>query len=271
MTKIQWDQTGEHLFESGLRHGVLYKATGEGVAWNGLISVEESTSASVEPAYFDALKFEDIITIDQFAGRLKAFTYPDEFVENVGIHEVDQGLFVHDQNQPRFHLSYQTGIGNEIGQRAYKIHLLYNLTAIPNPIEYVTLSDSSDVTEFEWNITAIPERIEGYQPSAHFVMDARKIDPWLLKDIEDILYGSDSKDAYLPPMQGFVSFIKKWDRIIIEDHGDGTWSAIAARDEQIVMVSETEFEIPEANAVYLDENTYEISSSPANEEDIWPL
>jgi len=168
-------------------------------------------------------------------------------------------------------LSYQTGIGNEIGQRAYKIHLLYNLTAIPNPIEYVTLSDSSDVTEFEWNITAIPERIEGYQPSAHFVMDARKIDPWLLKDIEDILYGSDSKDAYLPPMQGFVSFIKKWDRIIIEDHGDGTWSAIAARDEQIVMVSETEFEIPEANAVYLDENTYEISSSPANEEDIWPL
>ena len=270
MTKIQWDAPGEHIFEAGIQKGVLYKMSGEGYGWSGLISVEEETSSSVEPAYFDAVKFEDIVTVDQFIARIKAFTYPDEFVEHVGIQEVDQGMYVHDQHQPRFHLSYQTMMGNELGQQAYKIHLIYNLTAIVSPITYETFSNDVNITEFEWSVSAIPERLEGYQPSAHFVFDVRKIDPWLLKDIEDILYGSDVKDPYLPPMQGFVSFIQKWDRIIIEDHNDGTWSAISARDDQIIMVSETEFEIPDANAVYLDEYTYEISSSPANEEDIWP-
>ena len=42
MTKLEWDRTGEHYFETGVDHGVLYpmqqggKSYGIGVAWNGL-------------------------------------------------------------------------------------------------------------------------------------------------------------------------------------------------------------------------------------------
>ena len=46
MSKIVWDVTGEHLYETGVDHGVVYpnydaqllSFTG-GVAWNGLTAV----------------------------------------------------------------------------------------------------------------------------------------------------------------------------------------------------------------------------------------
>jgi len=43
MAKLQWDQTGERFYETGVSKGVLYPVTdgayGKGVAWNGLTNV----------------------------------------------------------------------------------------------------------------------------------------------------------------------------------------------------------------------------------------
>lgn len=269
MATLTWDDVGIRVFESGVDRGVLYLNDGFGVAWNGLVSVQEKASASVEPLFFDGLKFEDVITIGEFSATIKAFTYPDEFMEFEGIEELDKGMFVYDQPQGRFNLSYRTRIANDLDQHAYKIHILYNLTAIPSDVEYQSLSDTVSPIEFEWTITAIPNEVEGFQPTAHLVIDSRKMDKYLLQDIEDILYGSDTNDPYLPPANDFINYIKKWERIIIIDNADGTWTATTTGD-YIVMLDATTFRIDEANATYLDQYTYEISSTLANEEDIWP-
>jgi hypothetical protein len=269
MTALVWDAPGTRVFESGVDRGVLYIPSGTGVSWNGLISVEEKTSSSIQPLFFDGVKFEDIVTVGEFSAVMKAFTYPDEFLEFEGVEEFDKGLFVYDQKQNRFHLSYRTRLSNDLSQQAYKIHLLYNLTAIPSQIMRKTLSDEVSPIEFEWSVTSIPSEIEGFLPTAHLVIDARKMDEWLLQDVEDILYGNSERDPYLPPIQGLTNYIKKWDRLIIEDHGDGTWSATSPREGVIVMLDETTFQINEADAVYLNPTTYEISSTPANEEDLW--
>ncbi|MET0785657.1 MAG: hypothetical protein ABWY25_03000, partial [Paenisporosarcina sp.] len=248
---------------------VLYLPEGNGIVWNGLTSLEEQASVTREPLFFDGQKFEDIVTIDDFAATLRAFTYPDEFLQFEGIEEFDKGLFVNDQIQARFHLSYRTRLNNALDQHAYKIHIWYNLTAVPSAITFESLSNEVAPVLFEWSLTAIPTQVEGFQPTAHFVIDSRKMDQWLLQDVEEILYGNEVKDPYLPPAQGFTNYIKKWDRLIIEDHGDGTWSATSQREGQIVMLDETTFQINDATATYLDPETYEISSTPANEEDLW--
>jgi hypothetical protein len=112
--------------------------------------------------------------------------------------------------------------------------------------------------------------VEGFRPTAHLVIDTRKVDEWLLQDIEGILYGNAERDATLPPMQSFVNYISKWDRLIIEDHGDGTWSATSQRAGQIVMLDAISFQINDAEATYtVPGMEYEISSTPANEEDLW--
>lgn len=46
MRKIKWDEVGKRLYETGVDHGVLYPAVKasypKGVAWDGLINVNES-------------------------------------------------------------------------------------------------------------------------------------------------------------------------------------------------------------------------------------
>ena len=51
MSKLFWDQTGERLYETGVKNGVLYPqgdngAYPKGVAWNGLTAVTESPSGA---------------------------------------------------------------------------------------------------------------------------------------------------------------------------------------------------------------------------------
>jgi hypothetical protein len=270
MTALVWDETGKHFYETAVSKGVFYDSSGIGTSWNGLTSIEENVSNSVQPIYFDGIKFNDIVTNGDFSGILKAWTFPDEFLPYEGIIEEQTGFFIADQPTSRFGLSYQTKLGNDIEglEYGYKIHLLYNLTALPSQRIYQTLTQDVSPLEFEWTITGIPESIENYRPTVHVIFDSTKLDSWLLEDLEGIIYGDEDSDAYLPPLKGLATFIRKWDRLIITDHGDGTWSAESAREGQIIMLDDTTFEITSDTAVYLDPDTYTISSSDKNEEDV---
>jgi hypothetical protein len=272
MTTLVWDETGKHFYETAINKGVFYDSSGLGTSWNGLTSIEETVTNSIQPIHYDGLKFNDIVTNGDFTGVLKAWTYPLEFLPYEGIIEEQRGFFVSAQPQGKFGLSYQTKIGNEIEglDFGYKIHLLYNLTALPSQKTYQTLSDTSIPLEFEWTITGIPEAIENYRPTVHVIFDSTRLDPWLLEDLEGILYGDEDSDAYLPPLKGLATWVRKWDRLIIIDHGDGTWTAESPREEDIIMLDETTFQITSETAIYLDEFTYEISSSDKNNEDVIP-
>jgi hypothetical protein len=272
VTKLVWDQIGERFYESGVSKGVFYDRNGKGTVWNGITSLEENTSTSVEPVYFDGLKFDDIVTNGDFSAVLKAYTYPDEFLPYEGFLQDRAGFYVADQPREKFSLSYRTEIADDIVgfNLGYKIHILYNLTANPSAISYETLSLDAEPLQFEWNITAIPEEIENFRPTAHVIFDSRKINSSLLQDVEEIIYGNEEADARLPSLKSLATFVRKWDRFIVTDHGDGTWTAESVTEGDIVMLDEITFEITADTAVYLDADTYEISSTDRNEEDIWP-
>lgn len=269
MPDIVWDRLEDRVFEAGVDRGVLYSPNGVGVAWNGLISVEELASNSTEPVYFDGVKLNDIVIYGDYSATLKAYTYPDEFLVFSGILEEQLGMYITDQPISTFHLAYRTMIGSS---GDYKLHLLWNLTAIPSTKVYETLSLDTSPVEFEWTITAVPERIDGYRPTAHVILDSRKIDPLLLEDIETILYGDledEERSPTIPSLKGFITYVRKWDRFIIKDNGDGTWTATSdSEDYPIEMLDANTFQIISDTAIYLDADTYEISSSEKNEEDI---
>jgi len=322
---LTWDQVGERLFETGVSKGVLYKSDGYGVAWNGLISVDNNESDNTEPVYFDGVKFNDIVTQGDFTATIRAYTYPDDFEPYEGSMEDQDGFYVLNQpHQRAFGLSYQTIVGNDTTtiNYGYKIHLLYNLIALPAQKTYKTFGDSIDPLEFEWEISSIPEEIEGYRPTAHVIIDSTRIDPYLLADLEEILYGatsvdeltiidhgdgtwtayspvegvirlgddasfeidsstavyldadtytisSSANDAYLPSLKALASFIRSWNRLVITDNLDGTWTASSPIEGVITMLNPTTFQIETDTAEYIDTDTYTITSSEKNEGDIW--
>jgi hypothetical protein len=259
-----WDRVGDRVYETGLDKGVLYLPDGSAVPWNGLTAIIEQFNKESSSVYYDGMKISDLVVLGDFAASMKAVTYPDEFVELEGLGSPRSGMFFGDQRPQTFGLCYRTQIGNDLeGDVAgYKIHILYNVTALPREKTYGSITADPSLVEFEWDITAVPEEVPGFRPTAHIIIDSRDFDAWLLEELEEMLYGGYLKEAVLLPMSILVSYINEWYRIKIIDNGDGTWEAISARDNLIMVdVADDLFTIVQVNALYLDDVTYEISDT----------
>lgn len=260
MAVLVWDQTGDRKFVTGVDRGVLYYANNDtAVPWNGLTAVEEAPTIETKPYYVDGMKYLDVVIPGEFAGKLRAYTYPEEFDLYNGIFEYEPGMMVHDQQPKSFGLSYRTKLGDDVSgvDLGYRIHLLYNLTAIPDSIAHVSMGNSVSPVEFSWSLHGRPELVPGYRPSAHLSFDTTKLDTGILATIEEILYGSEVVDGRLPTP---TEFLQLFNLITIIDHGDGTWSATGP-STHISMLDLSTFQIEGADAEFLDSDTYEISTS----------
>lgn len=261
MTKLQWGQAGEKEIERGLDRGVLYTDAGA-VPWNGLISVEEEFSTDVsEPVYIDGEKYGDTHSFTDFAATLAAMTYPDEFLQFDGWEALGEGLSVDGQPRKVFALSYRVVVGDDLDQDAgHRVHILYNLTASPSTTTFETLSDQNAPAEMAWNLSAVPEHVEGYRPTAHAIIDTRYLDAEVWEVLEEELYGTDGFDANLPPLEELTEYAVDWHLIVITDNGDGTWTA-RGPSELISMLDVETFQITGVDGFYINPDKYEISTT----------
>lgn len=206
MAKIVWDATGERLYETGVRHGVLYprNAAGiypTGVAWNGLTAVTESpTGAESTPLYADDIKYLNLVSAEEFGATVEAYMYPPEFALCDGSAELSTGIFIGQQTRQTFGLSYRTVLGNDVQLEnyGYKLHLIYGAVASPSDKAYQTINDSPEAITFSWEVTTTPENVTGHKPTASITIDSSLVDAAKLKTFEDILYGTDEVEARLP-------------------------------------------------------------------------
>ncbi len=171
----------------------------------------------------------------------------------MGMLEDEAGFFVTGQPQPRFGLSYRTEISTDIDRQAgYKVHVVYNLTAIADPRNSQTLTLDPEATEFSWPLTSIPEKVEGFRATSHFIFDSRQIDPFMMADVEGILYGTDETAPRLPAMRDLATFMQRWGRLVITDNRDGTWTAYSPIEGVIEMLGPDEFQITSDTIVMVD-------------------
>ena len=203
MPKLVWDQTGERLYETGVRMGVLYRqdaqgAYSTGVAWNGLTAVNETPSgAESNPLYADDIKYLDLRSAEEFGGTIEAYTYPDEWMECDGSAMPTPGVSIGQQARKPFALCYRTVLGNDIDleSHGYKLHLVYNATASPSERAYATINDSPEAITFSWEFTTTPVNVTGYKPTAMITIDSTKVDADKLAALEAILYGTDGEGS----------------------------------------------------------------------------
>lgn len=206
MAKLEWDKTGERLYEVGVKMGVLYPIDEsgtypKGVAWNGLTAVTESPSGAEPTAlYADDTKYLNLMSTEEYGAKVEAYTYPDEFAECDGSAVIVAGITIGQQPRKMFGLCYRTAIGNDVdnNDHGYKLHLIYGATASPSEKGYTTISDSPDAITFSWDITTTPVNVSGFKPTSSITIDSTKVDETKLAALEAILYGSESEEARLP-------------------------------------------------------------------------
>lgn len=200
MTTLTWDLTGEHVYETGVSNGVLYKydKAGKtyktGVAWNGLTTVTMSPEGAESNAvYADNVKYLDLISAEEMKFTIEAVTYPDEFAECDGTAAIAEGVYIGQQERAKFAFCYRNKIGNDQDSEAgYKLHIVYNATAAPSERAYATVSDSPEAITFSWECSTTPVSVTNHKPTAELIIDSTKVTPMKLKKIEAKLYGDDS-------------------------------------------------------------------------------
>lgn len=206
MSKLVWDKTGERLYETGVKNGVLYvqDETGaypKGVAWNGLTAVTESPSGAEATALWaDDMKYLNLLSTEDFGATIEAYTYPDEFAECDGSAVLAKGVKIGQQKRKVFGMAYKTTLGNDIDANdyGYKLHIIYGALAAPTERGYATINDSPEAITFSWEISTTPVNVTGFKPTSYIEINSKTADPTKLAALEAKLFGSENEEATLP-------------------------------------------------------------------------
>jgi len=206
--RVTFDAVGQHDFETGVDHGMLYKydkATRQynvGVVWNGLTSVTDSPSGGEPtPLYADNIKYLNLFSAEDYAVNAEAYTYPKSaYAELDGEEEIAPGVRVSQQERKPFGMSWRTLLGDDVNGTAkgYKLHIVYGCQASPTEKAHSTVNDTPEADTFSWEISTTPVNVpSALKPAAKFTINSIDCDPDALKELEDILYGTDGVLSYI--------------------------------------------------------------------------
>lgn len=263
MTRITWDDTGEHRFEAGVDRGVIFLGeTANSVAWSGLTAVDESTQEGSTPYFIDGVKYLDVENVGDYEATVRALTYPQSLDPYTGVISRGNGLYADNQPSIPIGFSYRTNLGNDIDgvDHGYKLHIVWNALFVPQSVIHNTLVSEVELVEFAWDVVAMPKTASGFRPTAHLVLDSTQLDPAILTVFENTIYGTEFSSGYLPSLEEFATLVAIG---FVIDNADGTWTIIAP-DENITE-SGGQFSIETATdgmPAYLDEDTFTLEITP---------
>ena len=70
------------------------------------------------------------------------------------------------------------------------------------------MNDSPEPTSFSWDVTAVKQVVEGFDPSATFTLDSTIVDSTKLKNILEKVEGSATTESTLPTITELVAAVK---------------------------------------------------------------
>jgi hypothetical protein len=259
---VSWDAADERYYQHGVDRGVIYPKESDPVPWNGITGVDEAGNGSSSVYYLDGKVFLAETDATDYSGKLKAYFWPDAFAECIGMPQVTDGLIIDNQKPKRFSLSYRTLIGS--GTRGdmfgYQIHLIYNAMASIGGISRQTINNSPTPMEFVFDLVATPVKLAGFRPSAHYMIDTRRLDPETIAQIESILYGNGSTTAGRMPTPSELYDLLNFGSTIAVTYtvAAGTIN-FKGKSTNIYMVDDYIYQIDNVNAVDNGDGTYTIS------------
>jgi len=259
MTRLVWNAVGTKRYENGIDRGVLYLPNQTGVAWPGIVSVDESPDGGTPtPVFLDGVKYLNVLSKESFNGVITAISSPSEFAICEGISSLQPGLSVGQQPKKPFGFSYRTQIGNDVNgpNYGYKIHLLYNVLAATNNRSSLTEQSLISAPTNSWTIKAEPLYFNGQKPAAHLIIDSTTAPLDTITEIESILYGDADTDPRLITQEELKEFIVTENSLTVIDNGNGTFSVTGP--DSAFTIWESTFQITSDAVKDLSLSTFQI-------------
>lgn len=233
MTRLDWHLDPDMLNKGGVGYGVIY-ISDQAVVWNGLISVEEvATGGEITSYYFDGVKIIDTMNGEDYSSTVHAYVCPEQVEETVV-----------------FDFSYQTD---------REIHLIWNVTSVPDTKSWNTVAGDQTPSDFGWYFFTTPTQVPNAKPTAHLIVNTAEAKSEPLAELLTLLYGDDDTDPQLPSAEEVYEIFNNYATLVVVDHGDGTWTATGP-DEAFEFPTDSSFAITWPSVIYIADDTYTISS-----------
>lgn len=240
MTALTWDSDP---VSDGLERVVLFlPSSPEGVPWNGLTEVTPNESGNSTTLYFDGVPFAVSNGKDSYSANLGALTYPEEF-------EVCEA-----PPHVTFGLSYR-----ETGTESDVIHLIWNATAEPSVKSWRSNSAEIDLSTFSWDISTVPDEVEGLAPVSHLAINVFTAPPDAVSFVEDAVYGTEASASYLPSPQEVLDRFHEHALVKVTDLGDGTFE-VEGPEDLVRQIDDTTWDIESGGITYINEHEFEITT-----------
>lgn len=211
------------------------------MAWNGLVSVDEKDTGSLDiTQYFDGQRSVIMQESGEFEASISAFTYPDDISETVWY--------------KRFGFSYRTQHAD-----AYRIHLVYNALVKPTSRAWSSINSSPGPTLFSWDMFTSPVLIPGARPAAHLILDSLAV-PEVTEALESRFYGTDATEPEMPSPSEIIDIYEAVTTLKIVYNSDGSWT-VDGPDGVVIPFPDGTFQISSPSAAFLDEDTFTVHSS----------
>lgn len=267
MPRLEWGAPSDRRYEYGADRAVLYVEGQDGVAWNGIIGVDETWSGSDSKTYYrDGVPYLVTQTPDQFGGKIKALSSPVEFDQCDGMIQIAKGLFATQQKRKSFDFTYRTLIGNAEGGEVVgrRIHLVYNALARSSNKVNSTVNEKVEASIFEWEFNTKPIVLVNALPSAHFIIDSTEVYPEMIEALETILYGDETQFARMPRPDEVIAIIGSYDDFNLEVTEDGVFT-VTGRPDLISVDEFGRWTITSDEAQYINEEVYTLTDTDTEE------
>lgn len=214
MAKLVWDQDADRRYQNGVSKVVLYPKVGstypKGYAWSGVTAITENPGGDdVTKLWADNVQYGTLTSSPTYGYSVESYTVPKEFYPCDGIKVVADGVYLGQQKRQAFGATWRTeisdGTGPDVG---YNIVVAYNGLAGPASKSNSTRNESPDAATFSREVTCSPVSFsDNCKPVATFTFDSKAMDATKLKALEDALYGTDQKEAYLPDPAALLTLV----------------------------------------------------------------
>lgn len=226
----------------GLDRGFLYPPDSDGVPWVGLTSLEEQEDGfRLETYHVDGRKVGHRHVAGNYTATLASYDDPFKDRKYEGV---------------LFGVSYREMLSND----DYRLHIVQGLSVSKAGFTRSSVNPTPTPETHSWYMAAVDIPLGDDVHGSHLILDSALIYPWVLRDIEAVLYGYPNGGARIPTIDEIYDIFATMNLVII-DHGDGTWSAVG-HDVMVAMLDSTEFMIssPTVEMVDGEEHTYDVES-----------
>ena len=245
--RISWNEDVIRHFHTGVDRGMIYIPGAAGIPWNGLQEVVESSPDSVmSQLYQDGQRILVNRRDLNYETHVKAFTYPTEFEPYTGY---SPSLL-----KP-FSFSYRV----MTSETTYRIHLVYNVVAIPDDVVFSSIADEIDPISLGWRFVTRPIKLSGLAPSSHIIIDTENAHSWTIEALEDQLYGGEGIIPNLPNPSEIDQIFQDNAILKVVDNGDGT-ATITGPDDAVFSAGPNKATVDWVSVVKTSPTTINISS-----------